>query len=107
VDGKVIVFDIGQGQALTDSFAVHNDQPVYGLAFSRGNGILASGGADDKIAVHNLSNFASEMETIAHSKISSKPSDVSLGDYYTKSTSVLHLSFTRRNLLLGAGNFDQ
>uniref|UniRef100_A0A915K829 Uncharacterized protein n=1 Tax=Romanomermis culicivorax TaxID=13658 RepID=A0A915K829_ROMCU len=69
--------------------------PIQTVQFSHDGRFLATG------RLTGIRNIYQEEE------ISSKPSDVSLGDYYTKSTSVLHLSFTRRNLLLGAGNFDQ
>lgn len=80
------------------------------MAFSRCGSILSSGTLDDKVYIWDFSRLLEEMDTddlndCSTPKVYRNARPILLATYRTKTTSVLNLSFTRRNLLLAAGAF--
>lgn len=109
-DKKIIFWDFNFGHKLAE-LDTHRDT-VLTFSFSRCGTILASGGLDDCIHLWDFSKLIDELDADELSP-SSKPTvytdtkNLILGSYRTKSTSLHHLHFTRRNLLLAAGVFHQ
>lgn len=78
------------------------------MAFSRCGAILSSGSLDDRVYLWDFSRLLDEMDTddlsaCSAPKVFHNVRAILLASYRTKSTSILNLSFTRRNLLLAAG----
>lgn len=78
------------------------------MAFSRCGVILTSGSLDDRVYVWDFARLLDEIDTddlsvCSAPKVFHNIRAVLLASYRTKNTSVLTLSFTRRNLLLAAG----
>ena len=73
--------------------------------------VFFSGGIDFQVKLWDFARLTEEVSledvNVTHNpEIKSNTSTLLLGSYPTKSTSVLELHFTRRNLLLGAGFFE-
>ncbi|KAK7113833.1 transcription initiation factor TFIID subunit 5-like [Littorina saxatilis] len=106
VDHLVIVWDISNGTAVAHLTA--HTGIVYTLCFSRDGTLLATGGMDNSVRLWDLARVMEEQDPEADSNmpsslnVNSNPA-LLLGTYYTKSTPVLGLHFTRRNLLMGCG----
>lgn len=83
---------------------------VYSLSFCRDGNVLASGGLDNSVRLWDVKKIFAEAEsedfTSAPQVQHNDSSKLSLGCYPTKSTTIHHLHFTRRNLLLAAGAFS-
>lgn len=82
--------------------------PVWSLAYSQGDGaVLASGGADHCLKLWSMPPGDASlvaMDGARHKEEAAKPYSL-LKTYCTKATPIAALSFTPRNLLLGAGAF--
>ncbi|XP_003737306.1 transcription initiation factor TFIID subunit 5 [Galendromus occidentalis] len=110
VGGRILVWDIHSAHLLADLWS-HTDT-VHQLSFSREGTILASGGMDCCVKVWDFSKLVSEFDLDEMSsnapmvRVATEGSSDGflLSSYPTKSTSVLALHFTRRNLLLAAGS---
>uniref|UniRef100_T1J5I9 Transcription initiation factor TFIID subunit 5 n=1 Tax=Strigamia maritima TaxID=126957 RepID=T1J5I9_STRMM len=107
-DKRILIWDIAHGRLLTD-LKGHTDT-IYSLSFSRDDNILASGGVDGMVKLWDASKLFEEIDVedlnISHvPTIRSNTDALMLGSYPTKSTTVLHLHFTRKNLLLSSGMF--
>ena len=120
-DACVLVWDVPTS-VLVARFVAHTG-PVYALEFSRDNTVLASGGMDNAVKVWNMAKLVREIEQaddlskfearggLASTTTSSSASDsmatgdnqFEMGSWLTKKTPVMHLHFTRRNLLIGLG----
>ncbi|KFD56209.1 hypothetical protein M513_02987 [Trichuris suis] len=85
LNGEVLCWNIGQSKLAADRL-LHN-KCAYTLAYSMEDSVLATGGLDDAVTLSTLSEGAMTQ----------------LCTFKTKSIPVLHLHFTRRNLLLGFG----
>uniref|UniRef100_A0A2D4K822 Uncharacterized protein n=1 Tax=Micrurus paraensis TaxID=1970185 RepID=A0A2D4K822_9SAUR len=94
----------------------HSDT-VYALKFSRDGEILASGiffqgSMDNTVKLWDAVKAFEDLETddfttaTGHINLPESSQDLLLGTYMTKSTPVIHLHFTRRNLLLAAGAYS-
>ena len=74
--------------------------------------IIASlGGYDSKVCLWDFAKLTEDISLLEETNLSHNPEVKSgaqhlLGVYPTKQTPILILMFTRRNLLLGAGNFN-
>ncbi|KAG9510990.1 Transcription initiation factor TFIID subunit 5, partial [Fragariocoptes setiger] len=107
-DCRILVWDHAFGHLLAELDS-HKDT-IYTLSFSRCGAMLVSGGLDDCINVFDVTKLLEALD-IDELSPSSAPTvykntqNLLLGAYRTKSTSILHLHFTRRNLLLAAGVF--
>lgn len=107
-DRVVIIWDLASG-TMAIKLLAHYDS-VYSLCFSRDATVLATGGADDVIHIWDFKRLLSELDLddISSSRlpvIKSQNDPSLLGSYRTKSTKILTLHFSRRNLLLAAGIF--
>ncbi|XP_077311401.1 transcription initiation factor TFIID subunit 5 [Lithobates pipiens] len=109
-DGRVLLWDIGHGLMVGDLKGHTNT--IYALKFSRDGEILASGSMDNTICLWDAIKAFEDLETddfttsAGHINFNENSQELLLGSYMTKSTPVIHLHFTRRNLLLAAGAFS-
>eukprot|EP00090_Calanus_glacialis_P040049 TRINITY_DN6978_c0_g1_i1.p1 TRINITY_DN6978_c0_g1~~TRINITY_DN6978_c0_g1_i1.p1 ORF type:complete len:749 (-),score=253.58 TRINITY_DN6978_c0_g1_i1:122-2248(-) len=108
-DRRVLVWDIAYGHLLAE--LSHHKSIISGLAFSREGTVLASSAIDSTIAVWDFAKLTNEAAledvNVTHNPDVMKESEhMLLGNYRTKNTPVLHLHFTRRNLLLASGPFE-
>uniref|UniRef100_A0A8C5HEE9 Transcription initiation factor TFIID subunit 5 n=2 Tax=Gouania willdenowi TaxID=441366 RepID=A0A8C5HEE9_GOUWI len=108
-DGRVLLWDIGHG-LMVGELKGHTDT-IYSLRFSRDSEILASGSMDNTVRLWDATK-AFDLETddftaaTGHIHLQDNSQELLLGSYMTKSTPVIHLHFTRRNLLLAAGGYN-
>ncbi|CAG7836956.1 unnamed protein product [Allacma fusca] len=110
-DSKILIWDLANGGLVT--ILGQHTECVYTLAFSREGTILASGGLDYAIRLWDFNKLIEDViseeggATISpdSKKVSGDHSQV--GAYHTKSTSVFGLHFTRRNILLASGPYQQ
>ncbi len=108
-DCLVMLWDLSSGAGVAQ-FKSHT-HTVHALCFSRDGGVLASGGLDACIKLWDIQAVLAEQDTEADTTV---PSNVTVNDspalllasFPTKSTAVLGLHFTRRNLLLATGPFS-
>uniref|UniRef100_A0A8C5S3E4 Transcription initiation factor TFIID subunit 5 n=1 Tax=Laticauda laticaudata TaxID=8630 RepID=A0A8C5S3E4_LATLA len=109
-DGRVLLWDIGHG-LMVGELKGHSDT-IYALKFSRDGEILASGSMDNTVKLWDAVKAFEDLETddfttaTGHINLPESSQDLLLGTYMTKSTPVIHLHFTRRNLLLAAGAYS-
>ncbi|XP_078499819.1 transcription initiation factor TFIID subunit 5 [Lissotriton helveticus] len=109
-DGRVLLWDIGHGLMISE-LKGHTDT-VYALKFSRDGEILASGSMDNTVRLWDSTKAFEDLETddfttsTGHINLLDNSHELLLGAYMTKSTPVIHLHFTRRNLLLAAGAYS-
>lgn len=105
-DRRLIVWEHNFGHKLAD-FEL-DTSTITTMAFSRCGAILASGSLEDRVHIWDFSRLLDEMDTddlsiCSAPRVHHNIRNVLLASYRTKSTSILDLSFTRRNLLLAAG----
>ncbi|KAJ4944172.1 hypothetical protein JOQ06_012717 [Pogonophryne albipinna] len=109
-DSRVLLWDIGHGLMIGE-LKGHTDT-VYSLRFSRDGEILASGSMDNTVRLWNATKAFDDLETddftaaTGHVHLHDNSQELLLGAYTSKSTPVIHLHFTRRNLLLAAGGYN-
>ena len=105
-DKVVLFWHLGHGY-LVAQLTGHHDT-IYTMCFSRDSNVLATGGNDDCVNLWDTNKLLEEVdsEEVNISQfpvIKTNSSDLLLGSYRTKSTNILTLHFTRRNLLLASG----
>uniref|UniRef100_UPI00358F1E56 transcription initiation factor TFIID subunit 5-like isoform X2 n=1 Tax=Myxine glutinosa TaxID=7769 RepID=UPI00358F1E56 len=107
-DGLVLLWDLNHGTLIAE-LTGHTDT-VYALRFSRDAEVLASGAADCTVRVWDVAHAFEEVESedFPPPSLAAPPdplTGLSLGSYATKCSPVVHLHFTRRNLLLACGAY--
>lgn len=105
-DKTIIVWEHNFGHKLAE-FELDTDA-ITSMAFSRCGAILTSGTLDDRVHVWDFLRLMDEMDTddlsiCSAPRVCHNIRAILLASYRTKSTSILNLSFTRRNLLLAVG----
>ncbi|XP_040042483.2 transcription initiation factor TFIID subunit 5 [Gasterosteus aculeatus] len=109
-DSRVLLWDIGHGLMIGE-LKGHTDS-IYSLRFSRDGEILASGSMDNTVRLWNATKAFDDLETddftaaTGHVHLQDNSQELLLGTYMSKSTPVINLHFTRRNLLLAAGSYN-
>ncbi|TRY56201.1 hypothetical protein DNTS_002548 [Danionella cerebrum] len=100
-DGRVLLWDLGHGLMIGE-LKGHTDT-VYALRFSS---------MDNTVRLWDIVKAIDDVETddftatTGHIHLPDNSQELLLGTYHSKSTPVIHLHFTRRNLLLSAGAYN-
>ncbi|OCT69991.1 transcription initiation factor TFIID subunit 5 [Xenopus laevis] len=108
-DGRVLLWDVGHG-LMVGELKGHTNT-IYALRFSRDGDILSSGSMDNTVRLWDAVKTFEDLDTddfatsAGHINFHENSQDLLLGTFITKSTPVVHLHFTRRNLLLAAGAY--
>jgi len=108
-DKKVLIWDLAHGHLLAE--LTGHSMTVCSLAFSRDGTVLATASLDSSIQLWDFTKLTEE-STFEDVNISHNPDvkrnidSLRLARYPTKTTPVINLHFTRRNLLLAAGMFE-
>ncbi|XP_074263123.1 transcription initiation factor TFIID subunit 5 [Silene latifolia] len=102
-DGTIMMWDLATGRCITP--LVGHTSCVWTLAFSGEGSLLASGSADCSVKLWDVNS--STKTTKSEEKTGSINRLRSLKTLYTKSSPVYSLTFSRRNLLFGAGVFSK
>ncbi|ELT88262.1 hypothetical protein CAPTEDRAFT_225253 [Capitella teleta] len=106
-DKNVLIWDLANGD-LISQLKGHKDT-IFSLCFSRGGALLASGGLDNIVRLWNFSKLLEDHENESTVFVfffyRNESSAYEIMSYPTKSTPILSLHFTRRNLLLATGPF--
>lgn len=108
-DGNVHVWDLSNGHLLT-ILTGHTDV-VRTLCFSRDGNLLASTGQDCTVKLWDFTKISDEVGTeevnLSHSSdIKNSSLAYLVRSYKTKATPLLHLIFSRRNILLTVATHD-
>ncbi|KAB0795862.1 hypothetical protein PPYR_09695 [Photinus pyralis] len=107
-DCNVLIWDLAHGHLVAE-FQGH-EKTIHTLTFSRCGNLLASGSLDHTLKLWDF-NKLSEDTNSEDVNISHNP-EVKMGDLYmlrsfaTKSSPIIALHFTRRNLLLAVSMYD-
>ncbi|CAB1344592.1 unnamed protein product [Coregonus sp. 'balchen'] len=89
--------------------------PIHSLAFSPNGKFMASGATDSRVLLWDIGHGLMAFDDVelddftaatGHIHLPENSQELLLGTYMTKSTPVIHLHFTRRNLLLAAGAYN-
>lgn len=102
-DKDIIIWDIASGKKV--STLKGHESTVWSLSTSGDGNILASGSGDNSIRLWDMRMLHDVSKNEGSSLVDT--SKACLGVYGTKQTPVYKVSFTRRNLLLASGPFDQ
>ncbi|CAH0557206.1 unnamed protein product [Brassicogethes aeneus] len=107
-DCKVLVWDLSHGHLVAE--LTGHEKTIHCLTFSRCGNLLVSGGLDCFLKVWDFTKLTEEASS-EEVNVSHNP-DVKSGDGYllrtfaTKSSPLISLHFTRRNLLIAVAMFD-
>ncbi|XP_014204120.1 transcription initiation factor TFIID subunit 5 [Copidosoma floridanum] len=109
-DSRVLIWDLAHGH-LVAALASHT-ATIYCLSFSRDGNILVSGSLDCSIKLWDFTKLAEEMSledvNVSHNPdVKTNTESYLLRSFGTKSSTIIALHFTRRNLLLGFGSYLQ
>lgn len=103
-DKDIIIWDISSGKKVTTLKG--HESTVWSLSASGDGNILASGSSDNTIRLWDI-RMVQDATKNDTTNITVDTSKTCLGVYSTKQTPVFKVAFTRRNLLLASGPFDQ
>ncbi|CAH1105872.1 unnamed protein product [Psylliodes chrysocephalus] len=107
-DCKVLIWDLSHGHLVAEMTG--HSKTIHCLSFSRCGNILVSGGLDCSLKIWDFSKLIEENNS-EEVNVSHNP-DVKSGETYllrsfaTKSSPLISLHFTRRNLLIAVALFD-
>jgi len=107
--GVISIWDLGSGKKVNELKNNGHKGDVHSICYSACGSSLASGGADCVVRIWDVRGcgntttnphyVASDVLGVAATKASLEP----VRNYYTKNTPLLHLHYTKQNLLLCAG----
>ncbi|KAK6623211.1 hypothetical protein RUM43_009063 [Polyplax serrata] len=108
-DYKIMLWDLAHGHLLAE-LSGHTGT-IHTLSFSRDGNLLTSGSLDCTIKIWDFTKLAEEMSledvNVSHNPdIKNNSDNYLLRSYATKSSPILSLHFTRRNLMLAVGMYD-
>lgn len=107
-DCKILVWNLAHGHLVAE--LISHDKPIHSLAFSRCGNILASGGLDCSLKIWDFTKLtednSSEDVNVSHNPDVKTGDDYLIRSFATKSSPIIALHFTRRNLLLSVAMFD-
>lgn len=108
-DNRLLLWDLAHGHLLAE-LASHS-APTHCLAFSRDGTILASGSLDCTVKLWDFAKLAEDVSiedvNVTHNPdIRSNTESYLLRTYATKSSPLISLQFSRRNVLLAVAMFD-
>lgn len=108
VDHVIHLWDLANGNLV--AVLKGHTSTIYALCFSREGAILASGGLDNCVKLWDVMKVFEDQDSDGDTNIPSTihvndNPNLLLGSFPTKSTPVLGLHFTQRNLLLASGPF--
>jgi transcription initiation factor TFIID subunit 5 len=120
--GKISLFDLGTGRIIASFYSDPNQSSmnnqhiplsqlaVSSLCFSADGEVLASSNKQGSIFLRNIKTHIPPI-TSQQSSMSSRPSNIQIEAkapkiYRTKYTTVQHIEFTPRNLLIGVGAYS-
>ncbi|KAL3280921.1 hypothetical protein HHI36_004148 [Cryptolaemus montrouzieri] len=107
-DCRVLIWDLSHGHLVAE--LTGHEKAVHTLTFSRCGNILCSGGLDCCLKVWDFSkiteDISSEEVNVSHNPDVKTGEQYLLRDFATKSSPLINLHFTRRNLLLAVAAFD-
>lgn len=112
-DKRILVWDIASAHLIADLHGGHTDT-ILTLAFNSGPEatLLASGGHDHKVCLWDVQALLESVDfesltPVATPSIKTKSGAFLVSTVRTKSTSILLNQFTRRNLMLSVGVFNE
>ncbi|ESN98858.1 hypothetical protein HELRODRAFT_188931 [Helobdella robusta] len=100
-DNKIFIWDLSNGESALNMLG-HN-RAVKCVSFSRDSTVLASGGMDGMVKIWDINKINSSSSDYNNSANKNQTKSAELGSFRTKSSLVLNVHFTRKNLLLAAG----
>ncbi|BES89516.1 Transcription initiation factor TFIID [Nesidiocoris tenuis] len=108
-DMRVLMWDLAHGHLLSELCS--HTATIHCLAFSRDGNILASGSLDCSVKLWDFTKLSEEVSledvNVSHNPdIRTNTDAYLLRSYATKNTPLLHLLFSRRNVLLSVGTYD-
>ena len=98
--GTILVWDLSTG-AHIGTLANHSG-PVTSLAMTREGGVMLSGGMDSVINTWDLCYVVENVENMTEYNANE---DVLINRSRTKSSPIMHLATTRKNLVMGVSNY--
>ena len=122
VDRRILIWDLGSASQVCE--LKDHTHTVYQLVFSRDGTLLASGGLDNCVKLWDVASFEENSKSMDPTKWSVYNVQRKkiffffqifflflccslLGSYRTKCTSIHCLHFTRKNLLLASGPYNE
>lgn len=107
-DCKVLIWDLSHGHLVAELSG--HEKTIHCLSFSRCGNILVSGGLDCTLKVWDFTKLTedtnSEEVNVSHNPEVKLGDDYLLRNFQTKSSPLIGVHFTRRNLLIAVATFD-
>ncbi|KAG5862261.1 hypothetical protein JTB14_016743 [Gonioctena quinquepunctata] len=107
-DCKVLVWDLSHGHLVAELSG--HAKTIHCLSFSRCGNILVSGGLDCNVKVWDFTKLMEETSSdevnVSHNPDVKSGEDYLLRTFQTKSSPLISLHFTRRNLMIAVALFD-